>query len=78
MPLVPKPPRSTITVLLINALQRPKTPFDLLWRLSLLFVTRSALHIPSQTAAIIAGFILAAYLTALMTVPDRTRPTGQI
>lgn len=67
MPIASKPYRSRITASLIHALQPPRTPFDLLWRLSLVFVARSALHIPWQTAAIIAGFILAAYLTALAT-----------
>lgn len=74
MPLVPKPPRWATTALLIYALQRPRTPFELLCQLSLVFVARSALHVPVQTAAIIAGFILAAYLTALITFPNGKQP----
>lgn len=48
-------------------LTRPRTPFALLSQLSFVFVAGSALHVPWQTAAIIAGFILTAYLTALAT-----------
>jgi hypothetical protein len=73
MPLAPKPPRSATTALL-TSLKPPKTPFALLCQLSFVFVAGSALHVPWQTAAIIAGFILAAYLTALVTYRHGKQP----
>jgi hypothetical protein len=76
MPLAPKPPRSAKGALLTYALKPPRTPFTLLSRLSFVFVAGSALHVPWQTAAIIAGFILAAYLTALATCRHGKQPKG--
>jgi hypothetical protein len=67
MPLTLMPASSTSTARLIFPLQPPKTPFALLCQLSFVYVAGSALHVPWQTAAIIAGFILAAYLIALAT-----------